>query len=140
MERSERNWFLTLIAIAVAFNALTLSPLIPWQEWLLWSRPEPSQRVEIEIGENRFHLPAQPIRLQAGEFVEFSAHSSDVTYGLGVFRSDGTLVFQMQVLPGYPNRLVWKFDTPGRYDLRSTEYSGPQHPGMIVPGAIEVLP
>lgn len=140
MERPERNWFLTLIAIAVAFNALTLSPLVPWQQWLLWSRPQPVQRLEIEVRENQFHLPSRPIQLQAGEFVEFTATSGDVTYGLGVFRADGTLVFQMQVIPGHSNRLVWKFDAPGAYDIRSTEYSGLQHPAMVVPGAIEVLP
>lgn len=140
MERPERNWFLTLIAIAVAFNALTLSPLVPWQRWLLWSRPQPVQRVEIEVSGNQFHLPARPIQLRAGEFVEFTATSGDVTYGLGVFCADGTLVFQMQVIPGHRNRLVWKFDAPGLYDIRSTEYSGLKHPAMVVPGAIEVLP
>ncbi len=140
MERSERTWFLTLIAIALAFNALTLSPLVPWQEWLLWSRPEAAQRVQIEVGDNEFHLPAEPIRLKADEFVEFAVTSTDVTYGLGVFREDGTLVFQLQVIPGHVNRLVWKFQEPGLYHIRSTEYSGPRHPEMVVPNAIEVLP
>ncbi|MEW6569465.1 MAG: hypothetical protein AB1449_15130 [Chloroflexota bacterium] len=66
MEREERNWFLMLIAIAVVFNAITLSPLVPWQQWLLWSRPEAAQRVDIEVGDYEFRLPTRPIQLQAG--------------------------------------------------------------------------
>ena len=64
--------------------------------------------------------------------------SADVTYGFGVFRQDGTMVFQMQVLPGHENRIVWKFDTPGSYDVRSTEYSGPRHSEMFYQDAIRV--
>lgn len=140
MERGERTWLWVLVAIALVFNAVTLSPLVPWQQWLLWSRPEPAQRVQIEMGDYQIRLPPEGIRLRANEFVEFTATSTDVTYGFGVFRSDGTMVFQMQVLPGHINRLMWKFDSPGTYDVRSTEYSGPQHSEMFLPGAIHVLP
>jgi cytochrome c oxidase subunit 2 len=73
-----------------------------------------------------------------GEYVEFVATSSDVTYGLGIFRQDGTLVFQEQVLPGRENRIIWKFDQAGLYDVRSTEYSGPRHSEMYVPAAVRV--
>ena len=73
-----------------------------------------------------------------GEYVEFVAVSADVTYGFGVFRPDGTLVFQMQVLPGRENRILWKFDEAGSYDVRSTEYSGPRHSDMHYADAIRV--
>jgi cytochrome c oxidase subunit 2 len=63
-----------------------------------------------------------------------------VTYGFGVFRPDGTMVFQMQVIPGHENSILWKFDSPGPYDVRSTEYSGPRHPEMFVANAIQVIP
>jgi cytochrome c oxidase subunit 2 len=95
--------------------------------------------VQIEVGDYQFRLPAVPIQLEAGEFVEFTARSTDVTYGFGVFRDDGRLVLQMQVVPGHVNRIVWKFDEPGLYDIRSTEYSGPRHPEMYLPDAIQVL-
>lgn len=140
MDRTERLWLVTLIAIAVAFNALTLAPLVPWQRWLVLSRPYVDRRVEIEVADYSFRLPPEGIEVKAGEFVEFVATSRDVTYGLGAFRQDGTMVFQMQVLPGYENRLVWRFDAPGVYDIRSTEYSGPRHSEMFVDDAIRVLP
>jgi len=140
MEREERIWFGVLIAVFLAFNVLTLSPLVPWQEWLLWSRPTPAQSFSIEFRNYEIKLPEGGIQVKAGQFVEFVATSQDVTYGLGAFRPDGRLVFQMQVIPGYENRLVWKFDTPGDYDVRSTEYSGPRHSEMFIEDAIHVVP
>jgi len=140
MERRERAWLVVLIVVAVLANGLTLSPLVPWQKWLLWSPPVPAQRVAIEVENYQFKLPPQGIEVKASEFVEFVATSRDVTYGFGVFRPDGTLVFQMQVIPGHENRIVWKFDQPGTYDVRSTEYSGPRHSEMYVENAIRVLP
>lgn len=140
MERKERIWFGVLIVVFLAFNAVTLSPLVPWQQWLLWSHPTPTQRIAVEFENYQIKLPAKGIEVKAGEFVEFVATSKDVTYGLGAFRPDGTMAFQMQVLPGYENRLVWKFDVPGAYAVRSTEYSGPRHSEMFVKDAIRVIP
>jgi len=138
MDPRERRWLFVLIAVFLVFNVVTLSPLIPWQEWMLWSRPDPDQSVSIEFGDYEIRLPAEGIEVTAGEYVEFIATSTDVTYGLGVFREDGSLVFQMQVPPGRENRIIWKFDQPGLYDVRSTEYSGPRHSEMYVQDAIQV--
>jgi cytochrome c oxidase subunit 2 len=138
MDHRERNWLFVLIGVFLVFNVVTLSPIVPWQKWLLWSKPIPDQTVSIEFGDYEIRLPAEGIEVVAGEYVEFTATSEDVTYGLGVFRPDGSLVFQMQVLPGRQNRIIWKFDEPGTYDVRSTEYSGPRHSEMYVPGAIRV--
>jgi len=138
MERSERLWLGLLIVVALVFNVVTLSPLVPWQQWMLWGNPAPSQRILVEFQNYQIKLPPQGVQVKAGEFVEFVATSKDVTYGLGVFRQDGTMVFQMQVVPGYENKLLWKFDTPGTYDVRSTEYSGPRHSEMFVANAIRV--
>jgi cytochrome c oxidase subunit 2 len=140
MEKEERTWFGVLVVVFLAFNIITLSPLVPWQQWLLWSRPTPTQRIAVEFENYQIKLPSQGIAVKVGEFVEFVATSKDVTYGLGAFRPDGTLAFQMQVLPGYENKMLWKFDTPGTYDVRSTEYSGPRHSEMFVKGAIRVIP
>lgn len=140
MDREERVWFGVLILVALVVNAVTLSPLVPWQRWLFWSRPTPDEQVSIEFEDYQIKLPAERIEVKAGEFVEFVATSQDVTYGFGVFRPDGSMVFQMQVIPGHENRIVWKFDHPGTYDVRSTEYSGPRHPQMLVENAIQVIP
>ncbi|MCL5986876.1 MAG: hypothetical protein M1371_10010 [Actinobacteria bacterium] len=138
MEKREKLWFGFLIIVAVAFNAITLSPLVPWQTWSLWSRPVPEQSIFIEVEDYQMKLPSEGIELKTSQFVEFVATSRDVTYGFGVFRKDGSLVFQMQVIPGHYNKILWKFDAPGLYDVRSTEYSGPGHPKMFIEDAINV--
>jgi cytochrome c oxidase subunit 2 len=138
MDRRERNWLFVLIGVFLVFNVVTLSPLVPWQKWLLWDKATPDRTIHIEFGDYEIRLPAEGIKVQVGEYVEFIATSTDVTYGLGVFREDGTLVFQEQVPPGRENRIVWKFDEAGLYDVRSTEYSGPRHSEMYVPDAIRV--
>jgi cytochrome c oxidase subunit 2 len=140
MDVRERRWLFVLIGVFVAFNAITLSPLVPWQRWLLWSRPVPRQHFAIVFDNYHIELPPGGIQVKVGEPVEFVASSEDVTYGFGAFRSDGSMVFQMQVIPGYQNSLIWEFDTPGAYDVRSTEYSGPEHPEMFIKQAILVRP
>lgn len=138
MDIRERRWLYFLIAVFLVFNVITLSPIIPWQKWLLWSSPEPDQRISIAYEDYQIRLPSEGIEVKTGEYVEFVAVSADVTYGFGVFRPDNSMVFQMQVLPGRENSIVWKFDAPGSYDVRSTEYSGPRHSEMYYAAAIRV--
>jgi cytochrome c oxidase subunit 2 len=138
MDVRERRWLYVLIGVFLVFNAVTLSPLVPWQKWLLWSKPTPDRSVSVEFDDYEIRLPPDGIEVKVGEYVEFVATSGDVTYGFGVFRPDSTMIFQMQVLPGRENRIVWKFDKLGSYDVRSTEYSGPRHSEMYVQDAIRV--
>ena len=137
MEKAERRWLFVLIVVFVIVNAVTLSSLIPWQTWQIWQKPSPSQVVNVTY-DNYVITMDTPVEVKAGEYVQFSATTADVTYGFGVFRKDHSMVFQMQVLPGRTNVITWKFDEPGMYDVRSTEYSGPKHSEMFVPDAIEV--
>jgi cytochrome c oxidase subunit 2 len=137
MDKSERNWFIFLILVFLVFNILTFSPLVPWQKWTLWEHPSPDQVVQVDFGNYEIHMDS-PVEVNAGEYIEFRASSSDVTYGLGVFRKDMSMVFQMQVVPGENNRILWMFDESGWFDVRSTEYSGPRHSEMFLPDAIHV--
>ncbi|OQY20771.1 MAG: hypothetical protein B6I34_08450, partial [Anaerolineaceae bacterium 4572_32.1] len=59
MDIRERRWLYVLIAVFLIFNVLTLSPLVPWQKWLLWSDPTPDQRVSIEMQDYEIRLPAE---------------------------------------------------------------------------------
>ena len=137
MEKAEKRWLYFLIAIFVIVNVVTLSSLIPWQTWQIWQNPTPSQVVEVTY-ENYVITMDATVQIKANEYIQFDATSTDVTYGFGVFRKDNSMVFQMQVLPGRTNTIVWKFDETGTYDVRSTEYSGPKHSDMVVRDALEV--
>jgi heme/copper-type cytochrome/quinol oxidase subunit 2 len=139
MDRNELSWLYFLLAVVLLGNLVTLSPLIPSASYGLWAQPTAVKTITIEVDNYHFTMPQQPITVPVGKVVEFVVISHDVTYGFGVFRKDGTMVFQMQVVPEpYKNTLLWVFDQPGMYDVRSTEYSGPQNPLMYVPNAIQV--
>jgi len=137
MEKAERRWLYILIVVFVIVNAVTLSSIVPWQTWQLWQKPVAARVVEVSY-EDYIITMDTPVEVKVGEYVQFSATSADVTYGFGVFRKDNSMVFQMQVLPGRDNTIIWKFDETGMYDVRSTEYSGPKHSDMIVRDAILV--
>jgi heme/copper-type cytochrome/quinol oxidase subunit 2 len=139
MEKRERSWLYFLLAVVLIGNLVTLSPLIPSASYGMWPQSAPVMIVTIQVESYHFMLPQEPIHIPVGKLVEFVAVSHDVTYGFGVFRKDGTMVFQMQVVPEpYKNTLLWIFDEAGFYDVRSTEYSGPQNPLMYIPNAIQV--
>ncbi len=139
MDKRELRFFVGIVIVVIIAHIITLSPLVPWQKWRLWSDPKQVHKINIEIENYKFKLPEEVIKIKKGEFVEFILTSKDVTYGFGVFRKNGTLVFQMQVLPVYKNKFVWNFNEAGKYDIRSTEYSGPDHNEMVIKDAIEVF-
>ena len=85
-----------------------------------------------ETGEQKFILPKDKMNekgqvvIECNKYVVFDVVSNDLTYGFGLFRRDGSLVTQMQVVPGDRNDLMWIFHKNGIYNIRSTEYSGPK--------------
>lgn len=140
MEKGEKRWLIFLFIILVIGNILMLSPLLPSSQYALWLKEEPKVTFTIEVRNYEFIFPEKPITIPAGVPVEFVVVSQDLVYGFGVFKKDGLMVFQMQVVPKpYINRIVWVFDEPGYYDVRSTEYSGPRHPYLYFPDAIRVV-
>lgn len=128
-----------LVAVGVSLHIVT-HETIPWKKIDLHRRSiAADQTFDIRVADHRFVLPAQKMRVVVGQKALFRVTSDDLTYGFGLFRPDNTLVFQMQVLPGHVNDLMWLFERPGLYTLRSTEYSGPRGIDMIEKDAVEVV-
>jgi cytochrome c oxidase subunit 2 len=78
------------------------------------------------------------MQIQCGQKVMFNVTSNDLTYGFGLFRQDNSMLFQMQVVPGHVNDILWEFKQNGIYTIRSTEYSGPAGHQMIIKDAVHV--
>lgn len=134
------GWIGFLIAAGIGLHVLTTLK-VPWVHWeLRRARIKPDREVVINVGEHRFRVPPDGIRLREGEVVRFRMLSADLTYGFGVFREDGRMEFQMQVNPGHQNDIIWIFSRPGRYSIRSTEYAGPETWKMRLKDAIVVEP
>jgi cytochrome c oxidase subunit 2 len=132
-------FFAFLVVLGVSLHLIT-HETIPWKALdLERAKIAADREFEIAIAGHKFSLPAEPMIVKTGEVVRFTVTSADLTYGFGLFRPDHSMLFQMQVLPGHKNDILWRFDRPGRYAIRSTEYSGWKGIGMVVPDAVEVV-
>ena len=99
----------------------------------------PDKTFNITVADHKFILPSEKLIINTNDKVMFNVTSEDLTYGFGLFREDNSMMFQMQVLPGHNNDILWHFDRPGVYTIRSTEYSGPKGIGMIEKNVVEVI-
>ncbi|NTW17229.1 MAG: cytochrome C oxidase subunit II [Syntrophaceae bacterium] len=128
-----------LVLAGVSLHIIT-HETIPWKPMDL-NRAEykADKTFNINIVKHKFILPTEKMIIKKGEIVRFNLTSEDLTYGFGLFRKDNSMLFQMQVLPGYVNDIIWLFDKPGIYTVRSTEYSGPEGIAMVEKNAVEVV-
>ena len=69
-------------------------------------------------------------KVPAGKKVVFNLHSKDVNHGFGVADQSGRLLFQMQAMPGYINKVTYVFDEPGKYRVMCMEFCGVGHHDM----------
>lgn len=128
-----------LVLLGVSLHIVT-HETIPWKPLDL-NRAEikADKTFNITVAKHKFILPAEKLIINTNDKVMFNVTSEDLTYGFGLFREDNSLLFQMQVLPGHNNDILWHFDRPGVYTIRSTEYSGPKGIGMIEKNVVEVI-
>lgn len=132
------GWIGFLVVVSIAFHVLTAWQ-VPWVAWELQrAHMTPDRDIAVTVKGHQFTLPDDGIRITQGELVRFRVRSEDLTYGFGVFRENGRMEFQMQVVPGHDNDLVWAFSEPGLYSIRSTEYAGPHTWQMHAKHVIEV--
>ncbi|MBI4687364.1 MAG: cytochrome C oxidase subunit II [Nitrospirae bacterium] len=132
------GWVGLLVCTGVGVHILTFNK-IPWVKWDINRAAINAEReFNITIADYKFKLPEERLLIKKGDMVRFDIASEDHTYGFGVFREDGSMVFQMQVVPGSRNDIVWKFESPGAYSIRSTEYSGPKGSALLVKNVVFV--
>lgn len=128
-----------LIVLGVSLHIITFNT-IPWASIDI-NRAElkPDVTFNITVENHEFKLPAEQMVIHVGQKALFEVKSMDLTYGFGLFRQDNSMLFQMQVVPGSRNDILWQFTKPGVYTIRSTEYSGPKGAQMIVKNAVIVI-
>ena len=128
-----------LVVLGVSLHFITYNT-IPWAAMDL-NRDDikPDKVFNITVANHEFILPADELEIKLGEKALFDVTSKDLTYGFGLFRTDNSMVFQMQVVPGHRNDILWQFDEAGIYTIRSTEYSGPKGAQMILKDVVKVV-
>jgi cytochrome c oxidase subunit 2 len=128
-----------LIVLGVSLHIITYNT-IPWAVMdINRDNIKPDKTFNISIENHKFQLPEKKLMIDCNDKVLFNVSSKDLTYGFGLFRDDNSMVFQMQVVPGHRNDILWKFEKAGVYSIRSTEYSGPKGIAMIEKNVVEVI-
>lgn len=140
MTTPSRKRFLFFLSLAVAVAAL-LSVTLPRSPYFVYANDTPSGVVEVSARQFSFEMSyrpsdadsaesSQPIELPLNQMVEFRVSSVDVNHGLGIYNEKAELVAQTQAMPGYINKLRWKFDKPGDYNILCLEFCGVSHAFM----------
>ena len=127
-----------LVALGVSLHFITYYT-IPWKPMDMHRATiTPDKVFNIDVASHAFQLPSEKLLIACDEKVLFNVTSNDLTYGFGLFRNDHSMLFQMQVVPGHKNDILWQFHTPGVYTIRSTEYSGPAGVDMTLKDVVVV--
>lgn len=118
-----RYWFWLVLVVAVATFAITI-PYFPYPH------------ANASVNARHFNVVAQQYGFNVatvvplGVPVTFDVTSKDVNHGFGIYAPDGTLVDQVQAMPGYVNHLPVTFTVAGHYTIRCLEYCGIAHAAM----------
>ena len=113
-----------LVVLGVSLHIVT-HETIPWKPMdLNRSEYKADKTFDVSIRDHKFIFPTDTLFIDKGDLVLFNVTSDDLTYGFGLFRQDNSMLFQMQVLPGHVNDILWRFEKPEILSIRSTEYSG----------------
>ncbi len=126
--------------IVILFSVLTIlaSVTIPKSPYYIFAEEQPDNVVHVASGQYYFLMSTKsidpnkmeldgPVMINAGELVEFRVTSFDVNHGFAIYDSDNNLIAQTQAMPGYVNRLRWRFEEPGAYNVFCLEYCGMGH-------------
>ncbi len=120
-----RGLFLALLLLGIGIAWASLRPFpIPPQHAPL----QATQVVDV-IG-HQWTWDVSQTHLKVGEPVEFRVTASDVNHGFAIYAPDGRIVTQTQAMPGFTNKILYTFDTPGTYRIMCLEYCGVAHTGM----------
>lgn len=130
-----RGWLfgaLVVFGVGVTWATLRQFP-IPVQG----SQAASAQGTQIvQVTARQWAWDIRPDKVAAGTPVEFRVTSSDVNHGFAIYGPNDRIVTQTQAMPGFTNRLVYTFTTPGTYRILCLEYCGLAHHGML--GAVQV--
>ena len=138
LARYEKHWVALIVVIFVVFSASTLAYLpYPYAH----SNIKPDMIVDVQAQQFAWCLSPAPTWgspnckanyvIPVGSTVFFNVSSLDVTHGFGVYSAEGSILFQVQVMPQYYNNIMYQFTTPGIYYIRCLEFCGYGHYLMI---------
>jgi cytochrome c oxidase subunit 2 len=66
----------------------------------------PDKVFDVGVANHKFEMPAERLQVACNDRALFNVTSRELTYGFGIFRSDHSMLFQMQVVPGHVNDIM----------------------------------
>jgi cytochrome c oxidase subunit II len=141
LAKHEKHWVIIIIVVLVAIPLSTISYLpYPYTH----ANVQPTVQVDVAARQFAWCLTSAPswgtpignatcvpnFQIPVGRPVFFNLTSADVNHDFGVYNSGGELLFQVQVMPGFYNSVMYNFTKPGTYYVRCLEFCGYGHYGM----------
>ncbi len=136
LAKYEKHWVVIILVIFIAFSISTIAYLpYPYAH----SNVKPDLIVHVQAPQFAWCLTnesywgtncASEYQIPSGSTVEFETNSSDTTHGFGVYDPGGSIIFQVQVMPGFINNITYTFSQPGIYFIRCLEFCGYGHYAM----------
>lgn len=137
---NQKRFFLFIILAAVLI--ILISVTVQKTPYYFYADKEPKKVVFVAARMFSYTMSSKSIEpgpapayeeivLPAHRPVEFRVTSLDVTHGFAIYDGQHQLIAQTQAMPGYVNRLRWKFDKPGEYRILCLEFCGAAHAFMV---------
>ncbi len=116
--------FFVAIAAGIAISFFTLVP---------WPHDANAAAVtrQIDAKARQWAWELSDNKVQVGEVVEFRVSAEDVNHGFALYDPDKRMVAQIQAMPGFVNKVRYRFVRPGMYQILCLEYCGVAHHAMI---------
>ncbi len=136
---TKKRFFFFLLLFACLL--ILLSVTLPKSPYFLYTKESPSVVVYASARQYLYALSTKPLKgdneggdssieLPLNKLIEFRVEGIDVNHGFAIYDETAELITQTQAMPGYVNRLRWKFTRPGNYTILCLEYCGAGHPFM----------
>lgn len=119
--RTKLIWGLVVLGIVV-----TVASLREWPH-----RTAGTDALVVNVTSGQWWWETDTTEIPVGKEVEFHVTTEDVNHGLGIYNDTNRLLFQVQAMPGYTNKVVYTFEEPGTYEILCMEFCGVGHHDMI---------
>lgn len=122
LEKREGYWAIGVITFLVVLLGGTILQIPYWSD-----NGSDNAKQHLQITGRQFAWTVDPPRVRAHVKTKIEIRAVDVNHGLGIYNPKGTLIKQVNVLPGVTQEIVMTFARPGLFKLRCMEFCGVDH-------------
>jgi cytochrome c oxidase subunit II len=121
------------LATLILGLVVTFATLTPWPHNA--GAAEVTRHIDVKGRQWVWELSDDKARV--GEVIEFRVTSEDVNHGFALYDEQRKIVAQIQAMPGFTNKVRYRFEHPGKYEILCMEYCGLAHHGMVAEFNVE---